>query len=52
MGYTVENFTKKSTFEVMVLFLESFYERTTSDDVGGLAYKLIFLNLIAKTPCF
>lgn len=36
--------TIKQAFEVMVLFLEEFYNRTQSDDVGGLLGDLILLE--------
>jgi hypothetical protein len=32
----VETLTKEQAFKAMVIFLEGFYERTQSDDVGGL----------------
>jgi hypothetical protein len=32
----VETLTKEQAFKAMVIFLERFYERTQSDDVGGL----------------
>jgi uncharacterized protein with HEPN domain len=33
--WDVEKLTEGQAFEAMVLFLESFYERTNSDEVGG-----------------
>lgn len=36
--------TDRQAFQAMVLFLESFYERTKSDDVGGLLSDLILLE--------
>ena len=36
--------TTKQAFEAMVLFLEEFYNRTQSDDVGGLLGDLILLE--------
>jgi hypothetical protein len=32
----VETLTKEQAFKAMAIFLERFYERTQSDDVGGL----------------
>jgi hypothetical protein len=40
----VENLTERKAFEAMVLFLEGFYERTQSDEVGGLLSDLIMLE--------
>jgi hypothetical protein len=37
----MEKLTERQAFEAMVLFLESFYERTNSDDVGGLLSDLL-----------
>ncbi len=36
--------TRKQAFEAMMLFLEEFYNRTQSDDVGGLLGDLILLE--------
>lgn len=36
--------TTKQAFEAMVLFLEEFYNRTQSDDVGALLGQLILLK--------
>ncbi len=40
----MEKLTEKQAFKAMVLFLEGFYERTNSDDVGGLLSDLILLE--------
>lgn len=40
----MDKLTEQQAFEAMVLFLESFYERTKSDDVGGLLGDLILLE--------
>jgi hypothetical protein len=40
----VEQLTERKAFEAMVLFLETFYERTQSDDVGGLLSDLMMLE--------
>lgn len=37
----MEKLTEKQAFKVMVLFLEGFYERTQSDEVGGLLSDLL-----------
>lgn len=37
----MENLTERKAFEAMVLFLEGFYERTQSDEVGGLLSDLM-----------
>ncbi|MBW4637936.1 MAG: hypothetical protein KME05_06820 [Gloeocapsa sp. UFS-A4-WI-NPMV-4B04] len=36
--------TRKQAFEAMVLFLEEFYNRTQSDDVGALLGQLILFE--------
>ena len=36
--------TRKQAFEAMVLYLEEFYNRTLSDDVGALLGQLILLE--------
>lgn len=36
--------TRKQAFEAMVIFLEEFYNRTQSDDVGALLGQLILLE--------
>ena len=38
---TMENLTERQAFDAMVMFLEQFYERTDSDDVGGLLSDLM-----------
>jgi hypothetical protein len=43
-GTPVEKLTERKAFEAMVLFLEGFYERTQSDDVGGLLSDLMMLE--------
>ncbi|MBD0344400.1 MAG: hypothetical protein ICV63_06110 [Coleofasciculus sp. Co-bin14] len=40
----MEKLTERKAFEAMVLFLEGFYERTQSDDVGGLLSDLMMLE--------
>lgn len=40
----MERLTERKVFEAMVLFLEGFYERTQSDDVGGLLSDLMMLE--------
>ncbi len=40
----MERLTERKAFEAMVLFLEGFYERTQSDDVGGLLSDLMMLE--------
>lgn len=40
----MDRLTDKQAFQAMVLFLEGFYERTKSDDVGGLLGDLIILK--------
>lgn len=40
----MDRLTTQQAFEAMVLFLEGFYERTQSDDVGGLLGDLILLE--------
>ncbi len=40
----MEKLTERQAFEVMALFLEGFYERTQSDDVGGLLSDLLILE--------
>lgn len=40
----MEKLTEKQAFKAMVLFLEGFYERTNSNDVGGLLGDLILLQ--------
>lgn len=40
----MDELTTQQAFKAMVLFLESFYERTKSDDVGGLLGDLILLK--------
>ncbi len=37
----MEKLTERQAFEAMVMFLEQFYERTDSDDVGGLLSDLM-----------
>ncbi|HAZ49460.1 MAG TPA: hypothetical protein DDW76_25155 [Cyanobacteria bacterium UBA11369] len=37
----MEKLTEKQAFAAMVLFLESFYERTQSDEIGGLLSDLL-----------
>jgi hypothetical protein len=37
----LEKLTEKQAFEAMVLFLEGFYQRTQSDEVGGLLSDLL-----------
>jgi hypothetical protein len=37
----METLTKEQAFKAMVIFLEGFYERTQSDDVGGLLGDMI-----------
>lgn len=43
-GRYVMRLTIKEAFESMVVFLEGFYERTGSDDVGGLLGGMIILD--------
>lgn len=40
----MDKLTSQQAFKAMVLFLENLYERTKSDDVGGLLGDLILLN--------
>jgi hypothetical protein len=40
----METLTTKQAFKAMVIFLEKFYERTKSDDVGGLLGDLMLLE--------
>ena len=40
----MDRLTLQQAFEAMGLFLEGFYERTKSDDVGGLLGDLILLE--------
>ena len=40
----MDKLTEQQAFEAMVLFLEGFYKRTKSDDVGGLLGDLILLE--------
>ncbi len=40
----MERLTERKAFEAMVLCLEGFYERTQSDDVGGLLSDLMMLE--------
>ena len=40
----MEKLTVQQAFEAMSLFLEGFYERTKSDDVGGLLGDMILLE--------
>ena len=40
----MEKLTETEAFEAMVLFLEGFYERTQSDDVGALLGQMIILE--------
>jgi len=40
----VEKLTGKQAFQAMVLFLEGFYERTESDDIGALLGDLQILE--------
>lgn len=37
----MEKLTERQAFEAMVLFLEDFYKRTQSDEVGGLLSDLL-----------
>ncbi|WP_008310588.1 hypothetical protein [Leptolyngbya sp. PCC 6406] len=37
----MEQLTERQAFEAMVLFLEQVYERTESDDIGGLLSDLM-----------
>ena len=40
----MEKITETEAFEAMVLFLQGFYERTQSDDVGGLLGDMVLLE--------
>ena len=40
----MEKITEKQAFQAMVLFLEGYYERTKSDDVGAILSDLILLE--------
>jgi len=40
----MDRLTEQQAFEAMKLFIESFYERTKSDDMGGLLGDLILLE--------
>ncbi|MGE5405401.1 MAG: hypothetical protein ACM3PP_10750 [Candidatus Saccharibacteria bacterium] len=40
----MEQLTILEAFKAMIAFLEGFYERTGSDDVGGLLGGMIFLE--------
>jgi hypothetical protein len=40
----MEKLTETEAFEAMVLFLEGFYERTQSDDVGALLSQMMILE--------
>lgn len=40
----MSNLTSEQAFKAMILFLEEFYSRTNSDDVGGLLGDLIILD--------
>ncbi len=40
----MSDLTVKQAFQAMVLFLEGFYERTQSDDVGALLGDLLILE--------
>jgi hypothetical protein len=42
--FKIEKLTETEAFEAMVLFLEGFYERTQSDDVGALLSQMIILE--------
>jgi hypothetical protein len=37
----MDKLTERQAFEAMVMFLEQFYERTDSDDIGGLLSDLM-----------
>jgi len=38
------NFTEEEVFEAMILFLEKYYEKTNSDDIGGLLSDLLHID--------
>ncbi|MCY9517149.1 hypothetical protein [Paenibacillus apiarius] len=38
------NITELNAYKAMVIFLEQYYERTKSDDIGSLLGDLIMLN--------
>ncbi len=40
----MEKLTARQAFEAMTLFLEGFYQRTQSDDVGGLLSDLLIAD--------
>lgn len=40
----MDRLTNQQAFQAMVLFLEGFYERTKSDDVGAILSDLILLE--------
>ncbi len=42
--FKIERLTETEAFEAMVLFLEGFYERTKSGDVGALLGQMMILE--------
>jgi hypothetical protein len=44
----MEKLTEHQAFAAMVMFLEQFYERTDSDDIGGLLSDLV-INADSQT---